>query len=139
MKKQNWVWMPHAGHFICGHMCRFHLNTYVGKYIVSTVGELWFERPIREIHASIFDKKWFAENAHRKGDDFDSAYMKRFGYEELGMGRIYETMVFKAKRDKVNTCCPWSMVSGELDMDGYKDSNSAYKGHIKMCEKWSKK
>lgn len=40
MKKENWVWMPHAGHFICGDRCQFKLNTYVGKYIVSTVGEM---------------------------------------------------------------------------------------------------
>ena len=40
MKKENWVWMPHVGHFIMGHECRFRLNTYVGGYVVSTVGEL---------------------------------------------------------------------------------------------------
>lgn len=39
MKKMNWIWMPHAGHFIGGHRCSFKLNTCVGEYIVSTVGE----------------------------------------------------------------------------------------------------
>lgn len=42
MSKDKWIWMPHAGHFICGHKCRFKLNTYVNGYIVSTVGELYF-------------------------------------------------------------------------------------------------
>ena len=131
--------MPHAGHFICGNDCRFHLNTYVGKYIVSTVGELWFDQNARRIHASVFDKKWYTENINKMGDNFDAVYMKRFGYEELGIGRTYETMVFKATRDKVNTCCPWTMVSEELDMEGYKSANDAYKGHLKLCRKWSLK
>lgn len=39
MNKDNWVWMPHAGHFCGASKCLFKLNTYVGKYIVSTVGE----------------------------------------------------------------------------------------------------
>jgi hypothetical protein len=42
MKKFDWVWMPHAGHFIGGNFCQFRLNTCVGKHIVSTVGELQF-------------------------------------------------------------------------------------------------
>ena len=49
--KDKWVWMGHAGHFICGHDCRFHMATRVGKYLVSTVGELWPSRAVREIHA----------------------------------------------------------------------------------------
>lgn len=40
MKKDRWIWMPHTGHFISGHLCKFTLNTYVGGYIVSTVGEI---------------------------------------------------------------------------------------------------
>ena len=62
MRKGKWIWMPHTGHFICGSRCRFHLNTYIGKYIVSTIGELWPERGVREIHAKVFDSKWFIQN-----------------------------------------------------------------------------
>lgn len=140
MRKDKWVWMPHAGHFICGDRCRFHLATYVGKYLVSTVGEMWNERGSREIHAEVYDPKWQAENRHRKGDDFDHAYFVKFGYEEIGCDRTYETMVFKAKRAKdENGCCPWRIeVSEEKDMEGYKNANDAYKGHLKMCNKWSK-
>ena len=39
MSADKWIWMGHAGHFILGHKCRFHLSTYVNGYIVSTVGE----------------------------------------------------------------------------------------------------
>jgi hypothetical protein len=52
MTKDKWVWMPHAGHFICGDRCRFHLSTYVGKYIVSTLGEmksLWNDEEFEDI------------------------------------------------------------------------------------------
>jgi hypothetical protein len=35
----NWVWMRHPAHFIGAGDCQFFLATYVGTYIVSTVGE----------------------------------------------------------------------------------------------------
>jgi len=138
--EDKWIWMPHVGHFICGNDCRFHLNTKVGKYIVSTVGELWFDRQVREIHAKVFDSKWFTKNRELKGDDFDSAYMKRFGFEEIGLGRKFETMVFRAVKDKKNKCCPYTIVvSRDLDMDGYNSAEDAYRGHLKMCKKWANK
>lgn len=138
---ENWIWMPHAGHLCVGQDCRFHLATCVGKYLVSTVGEYWPSRGVREIHAKIHDPQWLAENFSRKGDDFDHAYMKRFGYETIGCDRKYETMVFKAKKSKEkNSCCPWRMANGsELDMCGYNKPEDAYAGHMKLCKKWSKK
>jgi len=139
MKQNNWVWMPHAGHFILGHKCQFKLNTYVGGYIVSTVGELWNERKVREIHAEVHDKNWLMKNIQLKGDDFDNSYFKRFEFEEIGMKRTYETMVFKAKKSK-NKCCPFEIIlSEEVDFRGYNKPEDAFKGHLKLCEKWSKK
>lgn len=139
MKKEKWIWMPHAGHFIGSKHCRFHLNTYVGKYIVSTVGELWWERPSREIHAKIYDKVWYKKNKDLKGDNFDHAYMERFGFEEIGCGRLYETMVFKSIKDK-HKCCPYTASDwSEIDFNGYKTADEATIGHKKMCLKWSKK
>jgi len=142
MKKENWVWMPHAGHFILSSQCQFKLNTYVGKYIVSTVGELWNVRVVREIHAKVFDLKWFNKNKHKQGDDFDMAYMKKFGFEDLGYERKYETMVFKAKKTKEAEamCCPYEVSDyNNIDYVGYSTAVEAYKGHLKLCEKWSKK
>ena len=143
MEKAKWVWMPHPGHFIGSKNCKFHLNTYVGKYIVSTIGEYWTERRCREIHAEIHDKQWFDENRHRMGDDFDHAYFEKFGWEEIGCDRTYETMVFKAgKADRVEDlmCCPYEVSNhDELDFDGYKTATEAYKGHLRLCDKWSKK
>lgn len=56
MEKSKWVYMPHAGHFIAGDSCRFRLNTYVGKYIVSTVGEYITDRGDEEELG--FDRKY---------------------------------------------------------------------------------
>ena len=114
MKKENWIWMPHAGHFICGHRCQFKLNTYVGKYIVSTVGEL------PEILKEYIK---------------DGDYMSQF--QTIGCDRYYETMVFKAVKSKFK-CCPYEQNSGEyVDFEGYNTAEEAYKGHLKMCNKWS--
>lgn len=136
--------MPHAAHFIAASKCRFHLATYVGDYIVSTVGEYWPERSVREIHARIHDLRWLADHEHLLGDAFDHAYMNRFGYEDIGADRTYETMVFKAKKSEENDpdyqCCPYSIiVQEEVDFDGYKTATDAYKGHLALCNKWSNK
>lgn len=140
MTKDKWIWMPHAGHLMIGSDCKFHLNTCVGGYIVSTVGEWWPDAAVRRIHAEVHDSVWYAENSSARGDNFDHLYMKRFGYMEIGIFRTYETMVFRAMKDKVNLCCPWKMISGEnLDMRGYKDAGEAYKGHLKMCRIWAAK
>jgi hypothetical protein len=143
MKRENWIWMPHAGHFILGDRCRFHLTTKVGKYIVSTVGELWNDSQVRRIHAGVAKPKWYEQNKDLKGDNFDHAYFKEFGYEEIGHARKYETMVFKSmKPNKERKCdaCPYIIKNGNnLDYEPYNDPKEAYKGHMKMCKKWSKK
>ena len=139
---KNWKWFGNPGHFICAQNCRFHLCTLVGNYLVSTVGELWFERPTREIHAQVHDPKWLARNQSRKGDDFDAAYFDRFGYEEIGCGRKYETMVFKAGAPCAAEGCNCGLPTiepNELDFDIYNDAGSANKGHLEMCQKWSSK
>lgn len=139
MKKENWVWMPHAAHLIVGNDCRFILATYVGKYIVSTVGELWPDRVVREIHAKVHDSRWFLENKNLRGDNFNVAYFEKFGFETIGVGRIYETMVFKAKKSTLK-CCPYRIISGEdIDFGGYNKPEEASEGHMKLCRKWSKK
>ena len=110
MKKSDWIWMPHPGHFICAERCQFRLNTYVGGHVVSTVGE-------------------FRAGGNGK-------------MEELGCnGRLYETMVFPAMpSDEESSCCPWiADVSNQEDCSGYKDSSSAFYGHMAMCDKWSRR
>ena len=117
------VWMPHAGHFICGMYCSFHLNTYVNGYIVSTVGEY---RP-----------------ATGRGGlprlDSDPP-------REIGSGRLYETMVFHGMAtdwsDETPTserCCPYAMTDADnIDFAAYNKPGDAYAGHIKMLGKYAK-
>lgn len=141
MNKADWVWMAHAGHLIVGQDCRFHLTTYVGDFIVSTVGEYWPDSQVRRIHAGVHDPEWYNHNLNRRGDDFDRAYAHRFGYEPIGAGpdSLYETMVFEAARDE-NDCCPWVMASPRnLDGDRYGDAESAARGHMRLCEEWATK
>ncbi len=117
MKKEDWTWMGHPGHFIGASCCKFHLNTEVGGYIVSTVGEY---QPDREVFEILKCKE---------------------KYMEIGYNRLYETMVFKSKKTSEEfKCCPFEAVigGGELDMKGYNDSGSAYLGHLELCEEWSK-
>ena len=132
--KAEWTWMPHAGHFICGSDCRFHLNTCVGHYIVSTVGEYLPDEGVREILAENRGVKIEGRGDYRRAD-----YMKKIGFEEIGLNRKYETMVFPAKYVP-GECCDYSPADfSELDMNGYNDAAEAYKGHLAMCEKWSQK
>lgn len=137
--RSDWAWFGDAGHFICGHYCRFHLCTLVGNYLVSTVGKLWFDSRSREISASVHDPAWLIENSHLKGDAWDSAYFKRFGYEDLGLNRKYETMVFRAGGPcEAEGCnCGIPRIDGNsLDFRGYNDAGDATRGHMDMCEHW---
>lgn len=140
--KDKWGWMPHPAHFMCSDRCQFHLATKVGRYIVSTVGEYWPERSVRDVHASIHDPKWHAENKHRKGDDYDRVYMMRFGFEDIGFDRKYETMVFKAEKMPPEGCkaCTYKInVQKDSAFEGYNDAESARRGHMKYCLEFAKK
>ena len=136
--ESKWEWFGNAAHLIVGQWCRFHMATLIGKYLVSTVGEYWPERGSREIHAKVADPQWLAKNIHRKGDDFDHEYFKRFGYEEIGCDRKYETFVFKAgERCKAKGCgCGLPDIDGsELDSLAANDAGTATKNHREMCAK----
>lgn len=126
------VFMPHPGHLIVARDCRFHLNTYVNGFIVSTVGEYWPDREVRKIISDVRKIK-----INGKGAYYDVDYMKKIGFEELGCDRLYETMVFKAKKVEGRSCCPYEVADyTELDFAGYNTPEDAYDGHMEMCEKY---
>ena len=103
------TWMPHAGHFICGERCQFRLNTHVNGFIISTVGEFV---PVSKMDGAAF--------------------------EEIGYKRLYETMVFKAKKSK-HGCCAYVQKNGNnIDFAGYNKPTDAYNGHMKFIRKYSK-
>lgn len=138
----EWKWFGNAGHLCVAQWCRFHLCTQVGDLLISTVGEYWPERAVREIHAQVHDLKWLSENHRLKGDNFDAAYMKRFGYEEVGCDRKYETMVFDAgspcQAEGCNCGIPRPASWSELAVDGYQTAGEATGGHLAMCFKAAK-
>lgn len=106
--KSEWIWMPHPAHFIGAWMCRFRLATCVGNYIVSTVGE--------------FEPNGLSEKAD---------------YKDIGIDSKYETIVFKSTESD-HACCPKKITPEEIDDRFYNDPGSAYKGHLELCEKYSK-
>ena len=127
----EWVWMPHPGHLCVARDCRFHLCTYVGGYIVSTVGEYLPDAPVREILAE--SRK---VSLTGRGDERLTDYMEKIGYGEVGAGRKYETMVFKAG-PSAEECCPYRATNlSELYANGYNDPGVATTGHMELCHKW---
>jgi hypothetical protein len=97
-------WFGQAGHFVCADRCRFHLHTHVNGYCVSTVGE-------------------FYPNGGREVKDMDT----------VGLGRLYETMVFPL--DEMGGVTDWS----GLWTEGYNDRDAANAGHAAMLDEWSRR
>lgn len=38
-KKEKWKWYGYAGHLCIGRSCAYHLQTRIGKFLISTVGD----------------------------------------------------------------------------------------------------
>ena len=120
----HWKWFGNAGHFCCGRWCRFHLTTKVRGYLISTVGEMVL--PSASGGSEVNEEKFLSKNP--------------LG-EEVGYGRLFETMVFKSsKYCCVKGClCGMPVIDGpEIDFDGYNTKEKATKGHMIMCKKWDK-
>ena len=137
-RPENWIWMPHPGHFICARDCRFHLNTCVGDFIVSTVGEYEPCIAVQQIRADSRGIKLVG-----RGDALRYDAQKKLGYETIGCDRTYETMVFLARPTKNDfdwQCCPMEVADHtELDFAGYNTAKDAYDGHLALCALWAEK
>ncbi len=59
--------------------------------------------------------------------------------EEIGVGRTFETMVFKLQDEVCHCGCGMRLPKSWIEMDskGYNDPESARKGHMKLCYKWA--
>ncbi len=135
--RDAWRHYGTAGHLIVSSDCRFHLHTHVGPWRVSTVGECWPSRASREIHATIYDATWHRANTMLRGDAYDAAYMKRFGFEQVGYNRTYETMVFRSDgpvcAEPDCQCGEASVTSwSELDVDGANQRGEAAANHWRL-------
>lgn len=108
--KADWVWMGHGAHFVGRSKCGFRLATYVGSYIVSTVGE----------YAP--GETWIELNARVAGEE----------------PMAYETFVWEAVEAPDNrTCCPYRIEGDPIDRMYYATASEAAAGHMAFCEKWS--
>ena len=86
--------MPHPAHLIVSRDCRFHLATFIPGarvcgVIISTVGEWLPDSEVREITA-----RCRGVQLEGRGDARLADYMAKIGFQEIGAGRTYETMVF---------------------------------------------
>ena len=137
----DWRWYGHPGHLIVGQDCRFHLATEIGNYLVSTVGEYLPDSNVREIMAASRGITLDGMGDARRAD-----FMRKIGFQEIGSGRKYETMVFEIgtdpKRCSDPECgcgIPHPTTYSELDFEGYNDAGSATRGHYAMCQAWAAK
>src|SRR5262252_4516621 len=121
MKREDWVHMPHGAHFIGMSSCRFRLATFVGNYIVSTVGEYVPDLVVLEIFA-----KTRGIDLHGKGVERAADFLAQHGPVEIGFGRLYETMVFPARKatpEEAICGCDYRISDyAEVDMEGYNDA-----------------
>lgn len=110
--ESKWRWFGMAGHFICGSDCLHHMATKVGKYLISTVGEMRRRRP---------DGSWSSP-------------------EEIGSGRTFETMVFKLAGGECGCGCGLpSIIPSEIDFLPANDHKTADANHLKLCRKYARK
>jgi len=108
---ETWRWCGHAHHFIGSNRCRYHLATWVGDYLVSTVGDY-----------------------HPDGETEPMS----LGLEP---GLFFETMVFPAHlvedlgRD--DNCHGYKVSSwSEVDRWHYQSAEAANEGHLRACFTW---
>ena len=134
--ENNWKWFGQVGHLIVGQWCQFHLCTLIGEYMVSTVGQYLPPEGVREVLANCRNIELEGQGENREAD-----YLKKVGFENVGAGRKYETMVFNAKPCVVKGCdCgghPVPTDHMEIDFDGYNSPGDATAGHYRLCRKWA--
>lgn len=67
--------------------------------------------------------------------DYDPSNSRRF--EDIGINRMFETMVFKFDGICECGCGLPDIVPSEIDMEGYMTRSEANAGHIAMCKKYA--
>jgi hypothetical protein len=109
----QWEWFGNAAHFICADRCQFHLATFVGNYVISTVGEMY---------ATEKDRLAGKKTTLGAGDD-----------------SFYETYIFEwnGKRCACGCGLP-GIVPTELDGScRWATANEANQGHLAACRRYS--
>lgn len=118
ISESEWRWDGHAGHLIVAKWCRFHLSTRVGDYRISTIGE-YVQPNIAGIEPD--------------GKDLGGPEYAEF--ESVGLGRLFETYVFRVHGDGLGEVDDW----GEIDSLSANDHDTANANHLAMCRKYAKR
>lgn len=118
----QWQWFGNVAHFCCGRWCRFHLTTRVGKWLVSTVGEMVHPRDAGLTSAS------------------ENEFLQREPLGRTVAGEShFETLVFLIT-DVCDCGCRLPHQNGNsVDSDRYDTRADATKGHMAMCRKWARR
>lgn len=134
--RDEWEWFGCPAHLIVSQDCRFHLATLVGPWVVSTVGEWLPDSNSWHIYA---DSR--GVEIEGRGDAGRADFLNKVGFIEIGLGRKYETMVFRATGERCTRpdcgCGLPELEGSELDTEGYNERGAAQHGHYEMCEKWA--
>ena len=116
---QEIKWFGSVGHFCCGQWCRFHLTTLVNGFLISTIGE--YVHPRHSNGSEAKEAAWLKDN---------------WPGEEIGYGRKYETMVFKAGEPCSCGCGLPKIDGSDIDAQGYNTAKEATEGHMSLVEKY---
>jgi len=135
--ESEWRWFGSPGHLCVARDCRFHLCTQIGAFLVSTVGEYIPDETSREIHCQVH-----GITLEGRGDARFADYMRKVGYQEIGYGRTYESMVFRTTGEVCHASgcgCGLPSINGsELDMRGYTTAGAATLGHLELCRQFAR-
>ena len=105
--KKNWKWFGDAGHFCLASKCRFHLCTEVGKFLVSTVGDL-----------------------HKNPEDENPEPLGIYD-------GFYETAVFPTLETRCSCGCGMPDIDlQQIEMVRFNTRKEANEGHLQMCLKY---
>lgn len=108
--ESEWVWQGHPAHLCVADRCQFRLNTRVGRWVVSTVGEYY---PI--------------------GSDMHNSKPEPIGG---GKEALYETYVFGAG-ETLGCGCVDITDTEEVEGRRYGTAAEAQAGHLEMCRKYA--
>jgi hypothetical protein len=140
MNREDWIWMAHPGHYRWADFCRFRLCTYVGNYIVSSVGEYlpnFTEDNLDKVN--MIDSLIGLAKIRKEYSDDDSDIPGN-SYEKLvGSSYLYETIVFKSLENTSECkCCIAICDDEEIEKNEYNTQELAFAGHYELCEKYCK-
>lgn len=129
----SWRWFGTPGHFICARWCRFHLTTQVGPWLVSSVGEYVPTPAVRAIFAR---SRGIAITAPHDSEMGEAEWIEKSGFEDIGAGRKYETMVFRAGKpcDRADCGCGLPEIDGhEIAVAAANERKPATENHHRLC------